>query len=84
MSWKVILPLLKRYWPIAIAILIVIGVGISYYFVYGKGEKAGAAGVTNAVQTDAIKKQDAARISKEKTDEEVRNTPYDKRVDGLR
>ncbi len=57
---------------------------IGAWLIYAKGEKAGASGVTNAVQTETIRKMDAARKSKEQTDEEVRRTPYDDRVDGLR
>lgn len=53
-------------------------------FFYVKGERAGSAAVNNAVQTETIRRLDDARISKERTDEEVRRTPYDDRVDGLR
>jgi len=79
-----VLLFLKTNWKlVAAGLIILVLLGLLIY-VYNKGEKAGAAGVTNAVQSDTIKKQDAARISKEKTDEEVRNTPYLDRVDGLR
>ncbi len=52
--------------------------------IYLKGEHAGEAGVKASVQTETIRKLEDARISKEKTDEEVRRTPYGDRVDGLR
>ena len=51
---------------------------------YGAAEKAGAAAVGSAVQTETIRTLERARIEKERTDEEVRRTPYDDRVDGLR
>ncbi|MBR2813492.1 MAG: hypothetical protein IKE60_02495 [Reyranella sp.] len=51
---------------------------------FSKGQKAGAAGVSSAVQTETIRKVDDSRKAKEKADEEVRRTPYDDRVDGLR
>lgn len=74
-----------KYAAIGIAILLLIG-GTLYAVnrIYSKGETAGASVVTNAVQTETIKKIEDARQSKEKTDEEVRRTPYDDRVDGLR
>ena len=52
--------------------------------VYRKGETAGAADITTRVQSETIRTLDAARISKERTDEEVHRTPYDDRADGLR
>ncbi len=79
-----ILSFLKVNWKLIGAGLIILVLLGSYFYVYHKGEKSGGATTTNSVQSDAIKKQDAARISKENTDEQVRNTPYDKRVDGLR
>lgn len=51
---------------------------------FSKGRKAGEAGVTSAVQTETIRQVEGARQQKEKADEEVRRTPYDDRVDGLR
>lgn len=49
-----------------------------------KGEKAGAAAVTDAVQTKTINDVEKARQAKEKADDAVRTTPYPDRVDGLR
>lgn len=52
--------------------------------IYGKGKKSGEAGVSSVVQTEAIRQVDGARKQKENADGEVRRTPYDDRVDGLR
>lgn len=52
--------------------------------IYSKGEQAGQTKVITDVQADTIKEVDKARQQKEKADEEVRRTPYDDRVDGLR
>ncbi|WP_428659481.1 hypothetical protein [Reyranella sp.] len=54
------------------------------WLVYRKGETAGAADITTRVQSETIRTLDAARVSREKTDEEVQRTPYDDRADGLR
>jgi uncharacterized membrane-anchored protein len=67
-----------------VVVALIAGTLLAVNRIYGKGETAGASSVTNAVQTETIKKLDAARKSKERTDEEVRRTPYDDRVDGLR
>jgi uncharacterized membrane protein len=50
---------------------------------FAKGHRAGAAGVTGAVQTETIRTVEGARKQKEKAREEVRKTPYDRRVDEL-
>lgn len=74
-----------KYGLIAAAVLILIGGTLLIVRnIYSKGEKAGEAGVNSAVQTETIRKVDDARKAKEKADEEVRSTPYDDRVDGLR
>lgn len=74
-----------KYGLIALAVVILIGGTLLIVRnIYSKGEKAGEAGVTSAVQTETIRKVDDARKAKEKADEEVRRTPYDDRVDGLR
>ena len=67
-----------KYGVLVLAVLAIAG------FIYLKGERAGSSGVINAVQSESLKKLDAARKSKERTDEEVRRTPYDDRVDGMR
>jgi hypothetical protein len=54
------------------------------WLVYRSGETAGAADGTTKLQSETIRSLDAARISKEKTDEEVRRTPYGDRADSLR
>ena len=64
----------------AVALGLIAGAACFYF----KGERAGSAAVKDAVQTETIRRLDDARISKERTDEEVRRTPYDDRVDGLR
>ena len=70
-------------------ILIVAGLGVvlvggAALYLFKKGESAGSAAVISAVQAKTIEALDAARISKETTDEEVHRTPYGDRVDGLR
>jgi hypothetical protein len=74
-----------KYGAIVLAVLLLIG-GTLFAVgnIYGKGERAGASSVTTKVQTETIRKVDDARKAKEKADEEVRRTPYDDRVDGLR
>lgn len=68
----------------AFAAALIIGVLIVVKHIYTKGEKAGAGAVTNAVQTETIKKIEDARISKEKADETIRDKPIDSVIDGLR
>ena len=73
--------------PVLIAIaagLLVAATAAGLGLVYRKGETAGAADITTSVQGETIRTLDAARISREKTDEEVQRTPYDDRADGLR
>lgn len=48
------------------------------------GKKAGAAGVTNAMQQKTIETQEKSRVEREKTDADVRTVPFDARVDELR
>ncbi|WP_428668013.1 hypothetical protein [Reyranella sp.] len=59
-------------------------VGGAIVYIYGKGERAGSSEIKARVATETVKTLDAARISKERTDEEVHRTPYDDRADGLR
>lgn len=77
-----LIPILKSpiTWIVAavVATLIVLGI------VYSKGEKAGSSGVTTKVQETTIKTIDAARTSKGKAEDAVRNTPLDAVIDGLR
>lgn len=51
---------------------------------FSKGEKAGAAGVTNAVQTETIRRTNEALQDKERANEKARDTPIDSVIDGLR
>ena len=74
-----------KYGGIALLALgLVVGALLVVNHIYRKGETAGAGKVTGAVQSETIRKLEDARKSKEKTDEDVRRTPYDDRVDGLR
>jgi hypothetical protein len=68
---------------VAAAALVTVTAG-GLWLVYRKGETAGAADITTRIQGETVRTLDAARISKERTDEEVRRTPYDDRADGLR
>jgi hypothetical protein len=73
-------------WMIAafgIVAAIAVTVGMFLHF-YDKGEQAGEAKVTGAVQSKTIETLDAARGAKEKADADVRATPYEGRVDGLK
>jgi hypothetical protein len=73
-------------WMIAafgIVAAIAVTAGTFLHF-YSKGEQAGAAKTTSAVQSKTIEKMDAARGAKEKADADVRATPYEGRVDGLK
>lgn len=75
---------LVRYGLIALAVLALVGGALWYVDdVRDEGVESGAATVTNAVQKETIEKLHEAQQSKERTDEEVRRTPYDDRVDGL-
>lgn len=76
-------PLIK-YGAIALVLLGLVGFALWYIDdVRDEGAEAGASTVINEVQAETIKKLHEAQQSKEKTDEEVRRTPYDDRVDGL-
>ena len=68
---------------IAVAALVAAPAG-GRWLGYRQGETAGAADITTRVQNETIRTLDAARISRERTDEEVQRTPYDDRTDGLR
>lgn len=47
------------------------------------GKKAGAAEITNAVQSKTIETQEKSRVEREKTDADVRSVPYRDRLDEL-
>ena len=71
--------------------VILIGVGLAATLIIGgiralmdASERAGASEVKAKVSAETVRTLDDARISKERTDEEVRRTPYDDRADGLR
>jgi len=54
------------------------------WWIYERGAAAGSAAITSAMQSKSIETMDAARIQKERADEEIRRTPYGDRADGLR
>jgi hypothetical protein len=56
--------------------------GIAYIYDAGGDSREGA--VTGAVQSKTIETLDAARGAKERADADVRATPYEGRVDGLK
>lgn len=64
--------------------LLVAATACGLWLVYRTGETAGAADAATRVQSETIRTLDAARISRERTDEEVQRTPYDDRADRLR
>ncbi|MCW5737795.1 MAG: hypothetical protein KIS73_26985 [Enhydrobacter sp.] len=71
--------------------VILIGVGLAAVLIIGgiralmnASERASASEVKAKVSAETVRTLDDARISKERTDEEVRRTPYDDRADGLR
>ncbi len=57
----------------ALAFVLTVG-GLAY--VFKRGEAAGSSAITSAVQQKTIQALDPARISKERTDEEGRRTPF--------
>ena len=73
-------PLSARLAAAGAIVVLVLG---TVWFIHHKGEVAGSASVTNAVQQETIRQIDNARKSKAETDEKIRNTPYHELVDGL-
>lgn len=72
---------------VAGTVLFVLIVGVVAWYIRDvreDGKKAGAAGVTNAVQSKTIETQEKSRVEREKTDADVRTKPYSDRVDELR
>lgn len=67
-----------------LALLLVGGTLLAVRAIYSKGATAGGNEVTTQVQSETIHRLDDARTRKEQADDEVRRTPYDDRVDGLR
>jgi hypothetical protein len=65
-------------------LLVVAAIGWLFLHVYGKGETAGGAKITTAVQSKTIETINKARTAKEKADADVRSKPYDQRVDDLK
>lgn len=83
--FKLLASPLGKYLAIGLAVLAVAG-GVTYVLssTYNKGATAGETKVIDAVQADAIKSNEGARIKKEQINEEVTKTPYADRVDDLR
>lgn len=77
-------PLVRYGILVAIGAALVFGTMFVMRSEYNKGATAGGDKVKTAVQGETIKKLDDARTRKEKIDEEVRRTPLDDRIDGLR
>lgn len=74
-----------KYGAIGLAVLLLIGGTVAaVWTIYGKGERAGAGGITTKVQSETLRELDAARKQKERIDADVCRTPYDDRVDALR
>lgn len=69
---------------IVLAFALVAG-GVAWYIrdVREDGKKAGAAEITNAVQSKTIETQEKSRVEREKTDADVRAVPYRDRLDEL-
>jgi len=69
---------------ITVAFALVVGL-VAWYIrdVREDGKKAGAAGVTNAVQSKTIETQERSRVEREKTDADVLAVPYRDRLDEL-
>jgi hypothetical protein len=59
-------------------------VGGLILYIFNKGEDAGSSAVKTEVQSKTIETMEGARAAKEKADADVRATPYEGRVDGLR
>ena len=76
------LALLKS--PLAWAAAAGIAVLIAVAAIYHKGEMAGEAGVTLAVEQATTKAIEGARTDKEKADEKVRSDPPDAVIDSTR
>lgn len=68
---------------IAAGLAVTLAGGAALYL-FKKGEAAGSTAVTSAVQTKTIETMGKAREAKERADAEVRATPYEGRVDGLK
>jgi len=67
-----------------LAFMLVVG-AVAWYIrdVRDDGKKAGAAEITNAVQSKTIETQEKSRVEREKTDADVRAVPYRDRLDEL-
>lgn len=74
-----------RYGAIALAAALLFGAGVLVYNqILDRGKREGEGLVIGKVQTETIKATEKARETREKAEDEVRRTPYDSNVDGLR
>ena len=67
-------------WGVAAAIATLIAIGVTYH----KGETAGAASITTAVEHTANVELEKARKDKDAADEKVRTSPADAVIDSTR
>jgi hypothetical protein len=76
------LALLKS--PVAWSVAAVLAAAIAIAVIYRKGETAGAASVTTAVEHTANVELEKARKDKDAADEKVRTSPADAVIDSTR
>jgi hypothetical protein len=76
------LALLKS--PVAWSVAAVLATAIAIAVIYRKGETAGAASVTTAVEHTANVELEKARKDKDAADEKVRTSPADAVIDSTR
>lgn len=73
-----------KYAALGAAVLALVVGGIAYHrHVQNQARQDGRNEVINDVQSTTIRTIEDARQNKEKTDAEIRSTPYDRRVDEL-
>jgi hypothetical protein len=77
-----LLSLLKS--PVAWSVAAVLATAIAIAVIYRKGETAGAASVTTAVEHTANVELEKARKDKDAADEKVRTSPADAVIDSTR
>jgi hypothetical protein len=70
--------------PLTWIALAVLGTAIAIAVIYRKGETAGAASVTTAVEHTANVELEKARKDKDAADEKIRTSPVDAVIDSTR
>lgn len=74
-----------KYGLIALAVAGLLLAGALFYSsILNRGKREGENLVIDKVQSETIKATEKARTTREKAEDEVRRTPYDGNVDGLR